>query len=434
MSSNVAELERMAGGLPDGWRASSLGDLFALNTPGHWGEEPDGDGNILVLRSTNFRKAGGLVYETAAPRQFDDRKLIQKRLKRGDIILERSGGSPAQPVGRARRFDAEGCYSASNFMQIMRAAEHADEWFACYLLDYIYDQGRTEPLQKATTGIRNLDFKTYLDLPIYAPPLDEQRRIAEVLRSVDEAIAATHAAYDGTRVAQAAIFETFLRRGNLAVGGAPIAGWTTGRIDGVRQLPAGWSVAKLVDVARLESGHTPDRKKPEYWEGGDVEWISLHDTKNLERCEITQTEMRITQAGLANSSARLLPAGTVCFSRTATVGKCVIMAKPMATSQDFANFICSSKLNNRYLLHLMRWMQPTWKALASGSTHKTIYMPTFKALQIILPSRAEQDEIAATMDGLVNVAEAHAASLADLRSTKAALMSDLLSGRVRVPA
>lgn len=144
--------------------------------------------------------------------------------------------------------------------------------------------------------------------------------------------------------------------------------------------------------------------------------------------------MRITQAGLANSSARLLPTGTVCFSRTATVGKCVIMAKSMATSQDFANFVCSSKLNNRYLLHLMRWMQPVWKALASGSTHKTIYMPTFKALQIVLPSRAEQDGIAATMDSFVNVAEGHAASLIRLRAMKTAIMSDLLSGHVRVPA
>lgn len=79
-------------------------------------------------------------------------------------------------------------------------------------------------------------------------------------------------------------------------------------------------------------------------------------------------------------------------------------------------------------------MQPVWKALASGSTHKTIYMPTFKALQIILPSRTEQDEIAATMDSFVNTAEVHAASLAHLRSLKSNLMSDLLSGRVRVPA
>lgn len=281
---------------------------------------------------------------------------------------------------------------------------------------------------------RNLNSSLVGTTEIPLPPLDEQRRIAEVLRSVDETIAATQAVYAAATAAQVSAFETFLQSGNDIPGIAPVTGWTTGKIDGVRRLPAGWQIVKLVDVARLESGHTPDRKKPEYWDGGDVEWISLHDTQNLERCDISKTDMRITQAGLANSSARLLPPGTVCFSRTATVGKCVIMAKSMATSQDFANFICSPTLNNRYLLHLMRWMQPVWKALASGSTHKTIYMPTFKALQIILPSRNEQDSIAATMDGFVSVAEGHAASLTRLRSMKVAIMSDLLSGHVRVPA
>ncbi|WP_354301223.1 restriction endonuclease subunit S [Sphingomonas sp. PvP015] len=289
-------------------------------------------------------------------------------------------------------------------------------------------------LMEGTSGRQRIPAWAFDEIEVPVPPLDEQRRIAEVLRSVDEAIAATQAVYEASISAQVAAFETFLQSGNYVPGSAPVTGWTTGKIDGVGRLPAGWQIVKLVDVARLESGHTPDRKKPEYWDGGDVEWISLHDTQNLGRCDINETDMRITQAGLANSSARLLPPGTVCFSRTATVGKCVIMAKSMATSQDFANFICSPKLNNRYLLHLMRWMQPVWKALASGSTHKTIYMPTFKALQIVLPSRVEQDGIAATMDSFVSVAEGHAASLSRLRSMKAALMSDLLSGRVRVPA
>lgn len=301
--------------------------------------------------------------------------------------------------------------------------------FLFYILDHLHSTVKFDWVQKAHPSVIR---DVYDKIPL--PLLDEQRRIAEVLRSVDEAIAATKAVYEAAISAQASAFETFLQSGNALPGSAPVTGWTTGKIDGVRRLPAGWQIVKLVDVARLESGHTPDRKKPEYWDGGDVEWISLHDTQNLERCDISETDMRITQAGLANSSARLLPPGTVCFSRTATVGKCVIMAKSMATSQDFANFICSPKLNNRYLLHLMRWMQPVWKALASGSTHKTIYMPTFKALQIVLPPRAEQDGIAATMDSFVNVAEGHAASLTRLRSMKAAIMSDLLSGRVRVAA
>lgn len=182
----------MSGEVPKEWTATDIGSLFAVNTPGHWGEDGASDGNILVLRSANFLKSGGLNYETAALRKFDEKKLGQKRLNPGDILLERSGGSPAQPVGRVNRFDAAGNFSASNFLQILRTREGVDDRFAYYLLDSFYAAGGTENLQKATTGIRNLDFKSYLATPVLLPPPDEQRRIAEVLRSVDEAIASAN--------------------------------------------------------------------------------------------------------------------------------------------------------------------------------------------------------------------------------------------------
>ena len=312
-----------------------------------------------------------------------------------------------------------------------RGGKELDEEF---LLHWLIAQRKNLVAAAGGSTFKELSRGTAKLLPILLPPLDEQRRIAELLRSVDEAIAVTDEVCQQVASSQASAFATFLQQANKSEYGVPVEGWSTGRIAGVNRLPVGWSIARLVDVAKLESGHTPDRKLPEYWEGGEIEWISLHDTQNLEKADIERTELRITEAGLANSSARLLPTGTVCFSRTATVGKCVIMAKSMATSQDFANFVCSPKLNNRYLLHLMRWMQPVWKQLASGSTHKTIYMPTFKALQIVLPPRAEQDAIAECMDSFTASLEANSQALKVLREKKVALMGDLLSGRVRVPA
>ncbi len=391
--------------VPEGWESGNLGDVITLEY-----------GRSL---SDKMRRAGDVpVYGSNGVVGWHDEALVPS----GGIIVGRKGTAGSVTVSTQPFWPIDTTY-------FVKARQSVDpDWLAAIL-----HHSRLNELNEAT-GVPGLNREKAYRQPVLLPPLDEQRRIAEVLRSVDEAIAATQAVCEAAISAQVSAFETFLQSGNFIPGSAPVTGWTTGKIDGVHRLPAGWQIVKLVDVARLESGHTPDRKKPEYWDDGDVEWISLHDTQNLERCDISQTDMRITQAGLANSSARMLPPGTVCFSRTATVGKCVIMAKSMATSQDFANFICSPKLNNRYLLHLMRWMQPVWKALASGSTHKTIYMPTFKALQIILPSRTEQDSIAATMDGFVSVAEGQAASLTRLRSMKAAIMSDLLSGHVRVPA
>ncbi len=110
------------------------------------------------------------------------------------------------------------------------------------------------------------------------------------------------------------------------------------------------------------------------------------------------------------------------------------MGRSMATGQDFANFICSKDLNNRYLLYLMRSMQPVWKQLSSGSTHQTIYMPTFESLQIVLPPRNAQDEIATAMDALTGALESGLSALDHQRRLRAALVDQLLSGRTRVPA
>ncbi len=104
----------------------------------------------------------------------------------------------------------------------------------------------------------------------------------------------------------------------------------------------------------------------------------------------------------------------------------------MATSQDFANYFCGEKLNNRYLLHLFRWMQHVWSNLAEGSTHKTIYMPIFKKLQILLPPIEEQIKISEAADSIDNKILKVERKMLSTKHLKKALMQDLLTGKVRV--
>src|SRR5437867_4717910 len=93
--------------------------------------------------------------------------------------------------------------------------------------------------------------------------------------------------------------------------GDAITDWRLGRIrPAPTHVPVGWELVPLTTVARLESGHTPSRRKLEYWEG-DIPWISLHDSQGLDVPEIHETAQTISPLGLANSSARLLPKGTV---------------------------------------------------------------------------------------------------------------------------
>jgi type I restriction enzyme, S subunit len=156
--------------------------------------------------------------------------------------------------------------------------------------------------------------------------------------------------------------------------------------------PTGWRWSKLSDLARLESGHTPSRARPDWWDG-DVSWISLTEIRHLDGRWTEETRIKTNPEGIAHSAARILPRGTVCFSRTASVGFVTIMAKPMCTSQDFANWVCGEDLDPEFLMYALICARDYLRTLASGATHKTIYMPTLEQFRICAPARPEQERI-----------------------------------------
>lgn len=169
--------------------------------------------------------------------------------------------------------------------------------------------------------------------------------------------------------------------------------------------PAGWTWTLLTDVARLESGHTPSRNHPEWW-GGEVPWIGIRDAREHHGETIHVTRENTNADGLANSAARLLPAGTVCLSRTASVGYVVVMGREMATSQDFVNWVCSDAIEPEFLKHLLIAENESLHRFSKGTTHSTIYFPEVKAFRVCLPPVAEQRRIVAKLDALKTRADA----------------------------
>jgi type I restriction enzyme S subunit len=163
--------------------------------------------------------------------------------------------------------------------------------------------------------------------------------------------------------------------------------------------PPGWNWTKLTDVARLESGHTPSRRHPEYW-GGDIPWIGIKDAVENHGRTIEDTLQQVTELGLANSAARLLPADTVCLSRTASIGYVTVMGRPMATSQDFVNWVCGPEIVPGFLKAVLIAERESLWRFAHGTTHQTIYFPEVKAFHVCLPPLREQQAIAEMLGSL----------------------------------
>lgn len=191
--------------------------------------------------------------------------------------------------------------------------------------------------------------------------------------------------------------ETFAQRVSRTKGREATRGVIPGRFAlsvGMPSLPSprNWKWTALSDVAQLESGHTPSRKHPEYWNEG-IPWIGIKDAVDGHGREIFETYQHVSRLGLDNSSARLLPERTVCLSRTASVGYVVVMGRSMATSQDFVNWVCGPNLEPDYLKYILLAERDSLLQFASGTTHQTIYYPEAKAFHALLPPVSEQRQI-----------------------------------------
>lgn len=164
-------------------------------------------------------------------------------------------------------------------------------------------------------------------------------------------------------------------------------------------LPVYWREGHLNLVATLGTGHTPSRSQPQWWVDATIPWITTGEVADMRSDDIEyvyETREKISELGMANSSATLHPTDTVVLCRTASAGYSAIMGSDMATSQDFATWTCGPSLRPRFLLLCLRAMrQDLLGRLAMGSTHKTIYMPDIESIKIPLPDPDEQDQIVA---------------------------------------
>lgn len=272
------------------------------------------------------------------------------------------------------------------------------------------------------------------EMTVQLPPITEQRKIAQILDTLDTAIRETEALIDKLKAVKQGLLHDLLTRGIDANGQlrppqseapqlykeSPL-GW----------IPSEWEALRLDMVAARGSGHTPSKDVSSYWNGG-VKWVSLADSHRLDQIYIHETDKEISELGIANSSAVLHPEGTVILSRDAGIGKSAILGCDMAVSQHFMAWRCGEKLNNIFLYFYLQREKPKFEAIAIGSTIKTIGLPFFKSYEVAVPPRREQDQAAAILMETEQNLAAHDAELEKLRQQKIGLMDDLLTGRVRV--
>lgn len=290
-------------------------------------------------------------------------------------------------------------------------------------------QGVDQAIKGATLNkqkLKKIAFK-------YPKSEKEQAKIAEVLSTVDLAILQTEALIANHQRTKSGLMQDLLTRGVDEHGNLRDEQTHKFKDSSRGRIPEEWHVSLLDNLALRGSGHTPNKQRPEYWNGG-IKWVSLADSHKLDSLQIHETENEISELGLKNSSAVLHPKGTVILSRDAGVGKSSILGTAMAVSQHFMAWRCKPKqLHNIYLYYWLQRDKPKFEGIASGSTIVTIGLQFFREYDIAAPaSVAEQVRIAEVLCAADSAIDQSRHCLGKLLRLKTALMQDLLSGKRRV--
>ena len=161
-----------------------LQNIFEKSINGEWGNEDSGNGEATaVIRTSNFLNSGRLNLDNIVCRDIDKNKNSDKILRTGDIIIEKSGGSPNQPVGRVVYFDVtDQDYFTNNFTSILRVKPRYNSKYIFYLMKYLYDTKKVLKFQNQTTGIINLKLTDYLNkTKVNIETIENQNTIVDIL-------------------------------------------------------------------------------------------------------------------------------------------------------------------------------------------------------------------------------------------------------------
>lgn len=365
----------------------------------------------------------------------------------GDVVLTTEG-----PLGEVIQLDSESVtYALGQRVVCLRGKPGViDNTFLRYLLTSPATQ---EVLASYATGttVAGISQKALRSIPINYPSFEEQRCLGEVLCALDDKIELNRRMNETLEAMAQAIFRDWfvdfgpVRRklegatdpvvimGRLMpdpARAAELAGLFPDAM-GEDELPVGWSNPPLSEHLAIIGGGTPKTSNPTYW-GGDLPWFSVVDTPSGSDVFVFDTEKRITPAGLAGSSARLIPAGTTIISARGTVGNLAIAAQDMAFNQS-CYALQSAQGDHPYFVYLLAaHAVDQLRSMAHGSVFSTITRQTFEAMSFASPHVAVLDVIEGLLSPLFQRIKAAVAENRTLAETRDYLLPRLMSGEVRV--
>jgi type I restriction enzyme S subunit len=275
------------------------------------------------------------------------------------------------------------------------------------------------------------------------PPIETQRAIAHTLGTLDDKIELNRRINETLEAMAQAIFKSWFLEFDpvraKAEGRDPslpkeVADLFPDRFEDSKldDIPAGWEVRAIGELADVVGGSTPSTSKPEFWDGGTHCWATPKDLASLKASVVLDTERHVTDAGLAQISSGLLSAGTVLLSSRAPIGYLAVAEVPVAINQGFIAMKPKTDVSNLFLLLWARSAHEDILSRANGSTFLEISKSNFRPIPVVRPTNrilAAFDLLARPLYQRILTNERESRTLAALRD---ALLPKLISGELRL--
>lgn len=260
------------------------------------------------------------------------------------------------------------------------------------------------------SAIPRIVLKDFKRMPFSFPSIEEQRKITNLCSAIDAKIQINNAINENLEQQAQSYFQELF----------------------VDNADPEWAIGTISDLGTVVGGSTPSKAKPEYYTESGIAWITPKDLSINKSKFVSHGENDITELGLKNSSAAIMPEGTVLFSSRAPIGYIAIAAGEVTTNQGFKSVVPKPEIGTPFVYFFLKNTLPVIEGMASGSTFKEVSGSTMKNVPAVIPNAetlAKFSDFCAPIFAQQRILEEQNQSLATLRDN---LLPKLMSGEIDV--
>ena len=373
-------------------------DIIDQFIAGDWGEETCSNEMpcaVTCVRGADIIPISEYNFSTIPIRYISQQSYSKKCLQVGDIIIEKSGGSPTQSTGRVsfvsqELLDSVGPVVCSNFCTAFRVKKGWNSLYVYYYFQFIYNLGLFFNFEGKTSGLKNLQ----LDAAFAAIPIDDvsestQNKIVAVLQGLEKKITINRRINQNLEAMAKQLYDYWFVQFDFpneegmpykSSGGKMI--WNE-KLK--REIPISWEIKLIDDIAEIYNGATPSTMN-ELNYGGDIVWITPKDLSDQKQKFIYQGERNISQVGYDSCSTHLLPSNSILMSSRAPIGLLAIAKTELCTNQGFKNFVPKSGNTSIYLYYYLQYHIKQIEQLGTGTTFKEVSREDILKFPMLKPS------------------------------------------------